>query len=118
MAQAPKGSAGRVRNGTKSYNLTHNLDNLIILGTLIRNKIMGEPLSIFGDLRALGSIEVIDHARVEWEERGGSTNFGTHVANGSHASTGERFDTRTSVLDDGAGATLHSQNASDLQDDV
>lgn len=49
-------------------NLTHNLDDLIILGTLIRNKIMGELLSILGNLRALGSVEVVDHAGVEGEE--------------------------------------------------
>lgn len=79
---------------------------------------MGKPLGILGNLRALGSIEVVDHAGVEGEERGSSTNFGTHIANGSHTSAGERFDTRTGILNDGPCAALDGQNTSDLQDDV
>ena len=103
---------------TNRPDLTHNLDDLVILGTLIRNKIMGEPLRIFGNLRAFSSVEVVHHAGVEGEERGSSTNFGTHVANGSHASAGEGLDTRAGILDDGAGATLDGQYASDLQDNI
>jgi hypothetical protein len=103
---------------TNRANVTHNLDDLVILGTLVRNKVMGEPLSILGDFRALGSVEVVDHAVVEGEKRCSSTNFGTHIADRSHTSTGERLDTRTGILDYGAGATLDSQNPGDLQDDV
>jgi hypothetical protein len=110
----------RAKSGmeTNRTNMTHNLDDLVILSTLIWNKIMREPLGILGNLWALGSVEVVDHAGVEGEERGGSTNFGTHIANGSHTSAGERLDTRTSILNDGPGAALDGQNASDLQDDV
>ena len=108
----------KVRNGTNRNKFTHNLDDLVVLGTLIWNKIMGEPLSILGNLRTFGSVEVVHHTGVEGEERGGSTNFGTHIANGSHTSAGERLDTRACVLDNGTCSTLDGQDASDLQDDI
>ena len=41
-----------------------------------------------------------------------------HVANCSHASARERVGTGSEVLDDGAGATLDGEDASDLQDNV
>lgn len=79
---------------------------------------MSEFLRILGDFGPLGGIEVIDHAVVEWEERGGSTNFGTHVTNGSHTSAREGFDTGTIVFDNSTRSTLDGEDTSDLENDV
>ena len=79
---------------------------------------MLEALGVLGDLTALGNIQVVGHARVEWEHRRGSTDLGTHVADCSHTSARERFDTGTSVLDDSASTTLDRKNASDLKNNI
>ena len=79
---------------------------------------MLESLRVVGDVGALGSVEVVDHAVVEGEEGGRRTNLSTHVADRGHTRARERLDTRTSVLDDGASAALHGEDASDLEDDI
>ena len=47
-----------------------------------------------------------------------STDFSTHVADGSHTGTGDGVDTRSEVLHDGAGASLHGEDTSYLQDHI
>ena len=79
---------------------------------------MLESLRVVGDVGALGSVEVVDHAVVEGEEGGRRTNLSTHVADRGHTRARERLDTRTSVLDDGTSAALDGEDTSDLQDDV
>lgn len=79
---------------------------------------MRELSGVVGDFGALGSVEVVGHALVEREEGGGSTDFGTHVANGGHTGCGERFNTRATVLDDGTGSALDGQDTSDLEDNI
>lgn len=79
---------------------------------------MGEGFGIVSNVGTLGSLEVVDHAVVEGEERSCSTNFSTHVTNRSHTRAGERFDTRTTVLDDSTSSTLDRKNAGNLEDDV
>ena len=79
---------------------------------------MLEALGVVRDVAAVGRVEVVDHAVVEGEEGGGGTDLGTHVADSRHTSAGERLDTRTGVLDDGAGTTLDGENAGDLENDV
>ena len=79
---------------------------------------MLEALGVVGDFRALGRVEVVDHAVVEREERGRSADFSTHVADRGHTGARERLDTRSSVLDDSASSTLDGKNASNLEDDI
>lgn len=68
------GGEGTVDVGLKLREV--NLDKLVVLGTLILAKL----LSIFaGEVTnglALGGIEVVVHAVIEGEHRGGGTNFG------------------------------------------
>ena len=79
---------------------------------------MLESLRVVGDVGALGSVEVVDHAVVEGEEGGCRTNLSTHVANRGHTRARERLDTGTGVLDDGASATLDGEDAGNLEDNV
>ena len=79
---------------------------------------MREALSVSGNLSTFGSLEVVDHAMVEGEQRGRRTNFSTHVADGRHARARQGLDTRTGVLNNSAGATLDGEDASDLEDDI
>ena len=97
---------------------THDLDALVVLGTLISLQVVLESLGIVGDSLATGSVEVVDHAVVEGEDGRRRANLGTHVANGGHTRAGERLDTGASVLDDSASATLDGEDASDLEDDI
>lgn len=49
---------------------------------------------------------------------GGSTNLGTHVADGSHTGAGDGVNARSIVLNDGASTSLDGEDAGDLQDHV
>ena len=97
---------------------THDLDALVVFGTLIRLQVVLEALGVVGDVRTLGGIEVVDHAVVEGEERGRRTNLGTHITDRGHTRARERLDTRASVLNDGTSAALDGEDTSDLEDDV
>lgn len=79
---------------------------------------MCEPLSVSGNVIALGSLEVVDHTVVEGEHRSRRTNLGTHVTDRGHTRARKRLDTRTGVLDDSTSAALDRKNTSDLEDDV
>lgn len=48
----------------------------------------------------------------------GSSDLSTHVADGGHTGTGDGVDSRSVVLHDGAGASLHGEDAGYLQDHV
>lgn len=96
----------------------HNLDSLVVLAVLVRLEVVVEFLSIFGNVGSVGSLEVTAHSLVVREERGGSTDFGTHVANGGHTRAREVLDTWTVVLNDGTGTTFDSKDTSDLEDDI
>ena len=97
---------------------TYNLNALIVLSTLIGLEVVRETLSVLGDVRTVGRVEVVGHAVVEREERGGGTDFSTHVADGRHARARQGLDTRTGVLNNSAGTTLDGEDASDLEDDI
>lgn len=79
---------------------------------------MLEALSVLGDFTTLGNVQVIGHAAVEREHRCSSTDFGTHVADRSHASARERLDTGTSVLNDGTSSSFNRENTSDLENNI
>ena len=79
---------------------------------------MRETLSVLGDVRTVGRVEVVGHTVVEGEERGGGTDFSTHVADGRHARARQGLDTRTSVLNNSAGTTLDGEDASNLENDI
>jgi hypothetical protein len=95
-----------------------DLDDLVVLGVLVRAEVLLERLGVLADVGALGRVEVRAHALVVREDRGGGTDLGTHVADGGHASARERGDTLTEVLDDGARAALDGEDAGNLEDDV
>lgn len=46
----------------------------------------------------------------------GSTDLGTHVANGSHSGTGDGVNARAVVLNDRSGTALHGEDTRDFQD--
>ena len=95
-----------------------DLDQLVVLSTLILAKVLGVGAGEVTNLLTLGSLQVVVHAVVEGEERGGGTNLSTHVTDGGHTSGREGVDTRTVVLNDGTSTTLDSQETSDLEDDI
>lgn len=95
-----------------------DFDDLVVFGVLVGNEVVRELLGVVGDHGTAGSFEIVGHAVVEGEKRGGSTDFSTHVADSSHAGATERFDTRAGVLDDGTCSALDGKNASDLENDV
>lgn len=57
-----------------------NLDELVVLGALILAELSGVLAGEVTDLATLGGGQIVVHAVVEGEERGGGTNFSTHVA--------------------------------------
>ena len=97
---------------------TYNVDALVVLGALIGLEIVCKTLGVVGDLRPVRRVEVVSHTVVEGEHRGGSTNLGTHVTDGSHTRARKRFDTGTLVFDDSTGTTLDSEDTSDLENDI
>ena len=105
-------------HGSNVSNCTYNVDRLVVLAVLVGLEVVLECRRVVRNVRALGRVEVVNHALVEWEETGRSANFCTHVANRSHTCARERFDTRSVVLNNSACATLHSQDSSDLEDDI
>ena len=100
------------------HRTTYNINDPVVISALIRLQVVLEALGIFGDLTTLGDIQVVGHTRVEGEHGRGSTNFSTHVANGSHTSARKRFNTRTLVFDDSTGTALDRENTGDLQNDI
>jgi hypothetical protein len=97
---------------------THNVDNLVILGAVVCSKVVGKPFCIFGNVRPLRGIEVVDHTFVEGEDGRCRTNLCAHVTDSRHTGARKRFDARTLILHDGSGSTLDSENSGDLQDDI
>ena len=61
-----------------------------------------------------GGCEVALHARVIGEDRGGSTDFCAHVADGAHSSATDTVYARSMVLHNSSGATLNRQDTSHL----
>lgn len=95
-----------------------DVDHLVVLALGIRLEVVVEFLGVSGDMRSTSSFEVLSHLVVEWEKRGGGTNLGTHVTDGSHTGTRQGLDSGTVVLDDSTSSTLDSQDTSDLEDDI
>ena len=98
--------------------VTYDFDFLVVLSTLVGSQIVREALSVLSNIATTSCLEVVGHTVVEGEHRGGSTNLGTHVTDGSHARARKRLDTGTGVLDDGAGTTLDGEDAGNLEDNV
>ena len=95
-----------------------NVDCLVVLGFLVCPQVMLEGIGVVSDLGAVGSLEIIDHAVVEGEQRGCGTNLSPHIANGGHPSSRERFDTWALVFDDGSSSALDSKNTGNLEDNI
>lgn len=110
------GSEGTVDMGLELREV--DLDELVVLGTVILAELLGVRAGKVTDLGTLGGLEVVVHAVVEGEERGGGTNLSTHVADGTHTSGRQAVDTRAEVLNDGTSATLDGENASNLENDI
>lgn len=95
-----------------------DFNQLVVLGTLVLAELLAIAPGEVGNVLTLGSLEVVVHAVVVGEERGGGTNFGTHVTDGTHTSARQIFDTRTMVLNDGTSTTLDGKETSDLEDNI
>ena len=95
-----------------------DLNQLVILGTLIFAKLLGVGPGEVANVLTLSGLQVVVHAVIVGEKRGGSTNFSTHVTDGTHTGARKRVDTRSVVLNDGTSTTLDSEEASDLKDDI
>src|SRR5277367_5870192 len=85
---------------------THHFNHLIVLGAFVRNQVVAKALCVFRDFGTFGGIEVVDHMAIEGGKTGRSTDFSTHVTDGSHAGAREGFDTGSVVFDDGACTSL------------
>ena len=95
-----------------------DLDELVVLGTLVLTKLLGVFAGEVTNVLALGSLQVVVHAVIEGEDGGGGTDLGSHVANCSHTSARQRLDTRSVVLNDGASSTLNGKNTGNLENNV
>lgn len=95
-----------------------DLDDLVVLGVLVGAEVVLESLGVRTDVGTVGRVEVLTHATVVGEERGGCTDFGTHVADGGHSSARERVDTLSEIFDDGSRSSLDGKDTSDLEDDI
>lgn len=94
------------------------LDQLIVLGTLVLPELLGVNAGEFSNVLALCGRQVVVHAVVKGEDRSGSTDFGAHVTDSTHTSRREGVDTRAMVLDNSTSTTLYGENTSNLQDDI
>lgn len=89
-----------------------DLDQLVVLGTLIFTQLGSVSAGKVTDVGTLGGREILVHRIIEREQRGGGTDFSTHVAcfmlarqepvlillrltDGGHASAGDAVDSRT-----------------------
>lgn len=97
---------------------TYDVDNLVVLSALVSGQVVLELVGVLGNVGALGSIEVLGHAGVVREQRRGSTDFSTHVANSRLTSARDGLDTGTGVLNDGASSALDGEDASNLENNV
>ena len=79
---------------------------------------MCKTLGVVGDLRPVRRVEVVSHTVVEGEHRGGSTNLGTHVTDGSHTRARKRLHARAIILNNGTSSALDRENTDDLEDDI
>ena len=95
-----------------------DLDELVVLGTLVLTELLGVVAGEVTNVGTLGGLQVVVHAVVEGEHGGGGTNLSTHVANGTHTSARQAVDTGAVVLDDGTSTTLDGQETSNLKDDI
>lgn len=111
------GSEGTVDVGLKSVEV--NLNELVVLGTSVsREKVLMVEVSKLGDGGPASGVQVVGHGGVVGEDRGGSTNLGTHVANGTHTSARKSVNTLTKVLNNGTGTTLDGKDTSELEDNI
>ncbi|KAI6748464.1 hypothetical protein HG530_015500 [Fusarium avenaceum] len=100
-----------------------DLNELVVLDTLVRAKTVGVGAGEVTNLLSLGGGEVVVHAVVEGEDGGSGTNFSTlqrsafilvygngqvtyHVANRSHTGARNGIGSRAVVLNNGTSATL------------
>lgn len=110
------GSEGTVDVGLELIEV--DLNELIVLSTLILTEGSSVLAREVTNVLTLGGLQVVVHAVVEGEDRGGSTNLGTHVTDGTHTSARQGVNTGTVVLDDGTGTTLDGEETGDLKDDI
>lgn len=95
-----------------------DLNQRVVFAALVFMELVTESPGKFADLLTFRRSQVVVHSLVEWENRSRSTDLSTHVADGSHPGTRKRFDARSVVLDDGAGATFDCEDTSNFEDDV
>ena len=111
------GSEGTVNVGLKSVEV--NLNELVVLSTLIsRKEILLVEVGKLGNRSTAGLVQVSIHGGVEGEDRGGSTNLGTHVTDSTHTSGRKGINTLTKVLNNGTSTTLDSEDTSELEDNI
>ena len=73
-----------------------------------------ESLCQVGGLRPASGHQIVVHALVVREHGGGGPDLCAHIADGGHAGARQRLHTWAKVLNNGASATLHRQDAGDL----
>jgi len=95
-----------------------DLDELVVLGTLVLTELGSVFTREVTDVLTLGGLQVVVHTVVEGEHGGGGTNLSTHVTDGTHTSAGQGVDTGAVVLNDSTSTTLDSQQTGNLQDDI
>ena len=81
-------------------------------------QVLGVRVGEVGQRFTAGRLQVRGRAGVVREDRAGGADLGAHVADRGLAGGRDRLGARPEVLDDGAGAALHREDAGHLQDDV
>eukprot|EP00955_Chlamydomonas_euryale_P072936 361570-Chlamydomonas_euryale.AAC.6 len=95
-----------------------HLNQLVVAGALVGAQVVAERVCQLGGAAAVCRHEVVVHALIVREHGRRRANLGAHVADGGHAGARHGLHTWAKVLDNGAGATLDGEDASDLEDDV
>src|SRR5690606_11221637 len=89
-----------------------DFDNLIdeLIRILLNFSVCSQEFCIFscqvGDFFSLGRLQIASHPFVERKYRGGGTEFGTHIGDGTFSCAAYRLASRSEILDDGAGSTF------------
>ena len=95
-----------------------NLDVSVILSVTVGQKVATELRSSLSNVCTARSLKVLGLTGVEWEDRCRSTNFSTHVTNGTHTGGRKRGNTRSLVLNNCTSTTLNSELSGNLKDNV
>jgi hypothetical protein len=93
---------------------TYDLNDLVVLNTLVSGKVVLEGASVGCDMATLSDPQVVGHVGAVREEGSSGINLDNHVA----ASARGRVDATAEVFDKGSGSTHDGEAPSSIEDDT